>query len=231
MIPIDKDKIKHLDPKVKILWAFKTIILVICVWLFISGISPHVFPDGLFGVPITLFPFMFLMLAGVILVPYLIWVELKYRNYTYYISETEITIRRGILHIDRIAIPFEKVQNVNVSRPILERILGLANIKVETAGTNPNEAEGIIPGINNYQELINQILEKVEHNHTDALKRPATKQLSTEEKLIEEISALNAELHTLREHISKLEEQLESERYKKMDEKKSILKTKKQKKA
>ncbi|MEW6528505.1 MAG: PH domain-containing protein [Candidatus Micrarchaeota archaeon] len=201
-VHINTDEIKHLDWKIKILWALNAIIFALFMWLSASAIALYAFPSDLFGIPNALYTFMFLMLIGAIFMPYLVWTELRYRNYTYYLSETEITIRRGVLRIERISIPFEKIQNVNVSRSILERILGLATIKIETAGSNPLEAEGFLPGINNYRELVDKITERVER--VRAPKIPAIKSFN-EEKLMEEIVSLRAELHELKESYEKKE--------------------------
>lgn len=164
------------------------------------------------------------MIAGVMLVPYLVWVELKYRNYTYYFANIELIIRRGVLRIERTSIPFEKIQNVNVLRSIFERILGLATIKIETAGSNPNEAEGIIPGVGNYREVVDEILERTEHIRLGSTPQETIPHASAEtESITKEITDLRKELRKLRkekeELINKVESQkpieFENEKYKK----------------
>lgn len=208
---IDEMKIRHLDPKVRIQWALNAMVFAILMWIFVSWLAGLAFPDGLFGVHSSIYPFMFFMIIGICAVPYLVWIELRYKNYTYYVSDTELTIRRGVLRIERSAIPFEKVQNVNVSRTILERILGIATLKIETAGTNPGEAEGIIPGIANYREVVDEILMHVEHlraNHIAAHEKAPSAEL---DKLLGELSSLRAELQKLRDENQRLKTKNEGE--------------------
>lgn len=192
---------KHLDPKIKILWALSAVLTALVVWLFASWISPLAFPNEIFGVSSALYPLMFFMIIGIILLPYLAWVELKYRNYTYSISKNELVIRKGVMRVERITIPFEKVQNVNVSRSIFERILGLATLKIETAGTNPGEAEGILPGITHYHDLMDEILIRIEHAQTLIPQKTPKNlpHLSETAELMKEICALREELRKLRE--------------------------------
>ena len=38
-------------------------------------------------------------------------------------TDDEIIIKSGVFKIDRIVIPFDKIQNVNISRSVLERLL------------------------------------------------------------------------------------------------------------
>ncbi len=203
--PIDEMKIRHLDPKIRGIWALNAVVFAAFIWLFVTWISPYAFPNDIVGVPPGVYPFMFFMLVGIFLIPYLVWIELRYRNYTYYIADTEMIIRRGVLHIDRTAIPFEKVQNVNVSRSLLERLIGLATIKIETAGTNPGEAEGLIPGVGKYQDIVDEILEHVEHTRA-AVAKVREEPRAPAEDFAGQIAALREEIARLREEKRLLEE-------------------------
>ncbi len=236
---IDEMKIKYLDPKVRALWAFNGVVLAFLMWLLVSWLSQLAFPDGILEVNSQFYPFMFLMIIGIVLIPYLVWIELKYRTYTYYLAETEIIIRSGVLRIERITIPFEKVQNVNVSRSILERILGLATIKIETAGTIPTEAEGLIPGVGSYRDVVDEILEHMKHTHAAELRvHEETVVPETTKALEEELAALKDEIRRLREENAKLLAkeappqalEFEGEKYKKPQEKTITPQKKKKKK-
>lgn len=207
--PIDAMKIKHLDSKIRILWAFNAIVFAAFIWLIATVISQLAFPDGLFGASSAIYPFMFFMVIGIFLVPYLVWVELRFRNYTYYISETEMIIRRGVLRIERTTIPFEKVQNVNVSRSVLERLMGLATLKIETAGTNPGEAEGLIPGVGSYRDVVDEILERVEHSRAMASRGNSPEQPQQAQAPHEHDSAIMKEISALRDEIKLLRREKE----------------------
>ncbi|VVB97963.1 Bacterial PH domain protein [uncultured archaeon] len=223
--PIDEMRIKHLDHKVRILWALNSVLFTAFIWLITTGIAQLAFPDGLLGASSSLYPFMFFMLIGIFLIPYLVWIELRYRNYTYYIAETEMIIRRGVLRIERTTIPFEKVQNVNVSRSVLERLLGLATLKIETAGTNPGEAEGVIPGVSSYRDVVDEILEHVEHSRASvarvqeqAAPQPPTVPPTGAPEIMKELAILRDEIKMLRAEKDRLERTAEEKKAEKAPE-------------
>jgi putative membrane protein len=55
------------------------------------------------------------------------------------ISESEIIIKSGVFSRKQRNIPIERVQNVNVKQDLLQRILGIAKIQIETAGDVSSE--------------------------------------------------------------------------------------------
>lgn len=67
---------------------------------------------------------------------------LQYIRFRYWITPKEIVIRSGILNIQHRNIPIERVQDVEIQRNVLARLLGLARIQVQTAGSRA--AEGVI---------------------------------------------------------------------------------------
>lgn len=203
---IDENKIRNLDPKIKIIWEFPFIAGAAIFYILMLIISPYIFQNELFGVQKELYPLLFLFIVGAIIIPHHIWIELWYKNYTYYLGENEMIIRRGVFKVERYVIPYERIQNVNVSRSIVERILGLATLKIETAATNPAESEGFLPGISNYKEVVNEIMNYVEK---------AKNLQRVEEKIIEEekaqVNYLVKEIEGLREEIKKLREVIEED--------------------
>lgn len=197
--PVDELKIRHPDSKVKILWSFSAIALAIVLWIFVSFLFKLAFPDSFAGISSGMYDFAFLMLAGLVVLPYLAWVELRYQNYTYYFAETELIIRKGVIRIERIVIPFEKIQNVNISRPLMERLLGLAIIKIETAGTNPGEAEGVIPGVADYKSVVDELLGYVENARSPHPEAKPAEEAGGIAGIMSELAALKEELRRMRE--------------------------------
>src|SRR3989442_1409966 len=74
-----------------------------------------------------------------------VWVQVAYRNYWYAALADHLIVARGVLFKTRTYIPYGRIQNVNVTRTILDRLLGLSRITVDTAGARFSEA--VIPGI------------------------------------------------------------------------------------
>ncbi|MFA5077085.1 MAG: PH domain-containing protein [Candidatus Micrarchaeia archaeon] len=196
--PLDESEIRHLDPKVRIIWEGGVALLALVVWLILSSLAPVFFTEGILGVPPSLYAALFLVIMLLLLAPYAAWMELDYRNYKYYISDKEIVIRKGVLQTERIDIPLEKVQDVHVLRTLPEKILDLATLKIETAGTRSGHAEGVLPGVGNYKVLIDEILEKVEQARMTHMRKPEDEKISADD-LLREITALRAEIKEMRD--------------------------------
>lgn len=59
---------------------------------------------------------------------------LVHNNFHFEINTDGLIIERGILYKHTVSVPFEQVQNVNIERAILDRMLGFSRISIETAG-------------------------------------------------------------------------------------------------
>lgn len=155
---------RHLDPKVKILWMAPNLGLAVIVTLILLGLyyATH-FTLGIFSEPND---WMYLIIPilslGVIGGLSYAWIHLHYVNFTYELADTEVIIRWGIFTRLRKVIPYARIQNINTERTVIERILGIGSLMIETAGTQSGLAEGIIPGIANPNTLIDEILHRVE---------------------------------------------------------------------
>lgn len=151
MIIHKENEKRHLSKFVRVFWAWKGMSLIILSILFF-----------LYFFQKDEIQFYIIGTAIISLILYLIYIELKYRNYFYILTKKEIIIRSGILNTKRIVIPYIKIQNINVSRSIAQRILGSATIKIETSAGKADESEAIIPEVFNYKKLHAELLEKRE---------------------------------------------------------------------
>ena len=75
------------------------------------------------------------------------WAELSYKNYFFEIKEGEFSKESGVIYKHYVSIPYNRIQNVNIHRGILDRILGLSRLTIQTAGRSRLGAEGNVPGI------------------------------------------------------------------------------------
>lgn len=66
---------------------------------------------------------------------------LKYRNFTFQLDEKneEFVVRHGIINKSRLAIPLEKIQQVNINQSFIQKIIGVHALEVDTAGSNKTE--------------------------------------------------------------------------------------------
>ena len=107
-------------------------------------------------------------------------IHLRYDTTWYVFTSRSLRLRRGIWLIHETTITFENIQNVSVNSGPLERYFGLANVTVETAGggqprkekgghERANYHEGLIEGIDNANEIRNQILMRVRRSASAGL--------------------------------------------------------------
>jgi len=78
---------------------------------------------------------------GIIFLIVAIIAYLKYLNFTFHLDEEneELIIKDGIINKSRLAIPLDKIQQVNINQSLLQRIVGVHALEVDTAGTGKQE--------------------------------------------------------------------------------------------
>ncbi len=86
-----------------------------------------------------------------------IWAKLTYRFWGYQLTEDAVKIEKGVIWKKYISIPYERIQNIDIYRGILARILGLSDLQIQTAGLSAVNygrrgiggagAEGRLPGL------------------------------------------------------------------------------------
>ncbi|MEM2963812.1 MAG: PH domain-containing protein [Candidatus Anstonellales archaeon] len=151
----------HLDGKVKFLWSLNAILLLLVIWIILSFAIVR-FNVNFLGFDSSIGPVVLFILLLLIALPYFAWIELVYKAFRYKLDKTEIRIRKGVIRTETYVVPYEKMQNVNIERSPLEKLLGLATLRIETAGSNVGESDIILPGISDYKELVSTMLSKVE---------------------------------------------------------------------
>lgn len=72
--------------------------------------------------------------AVTILVNWVLW-----RRFRYGVGAGEIVIEKGLLHRTRRSIPFSRIQDVDIERGPLQRLFGLARVRMETGGSGKDE--------------------------------------------------------------------------------------------
>lgn len=68
---------------------------------------------------------------------------LKYRNFTFFLDATneEFVINEGVFNKTKTAIQLDKIQQVNVNQSLVQRIIGVYALEVDTAGSTKKEAK------------------------------------------------------------------------------------------
>lgn len=90
-----------------------------------------------------------------------IWAVLTYNNYRYRLDEKNFRSEKGVIFKRYLSIPYGRIQNLEIRRGIIDRILGLSTLYIETAGKG---IEGEIPGLSreSTERLREELIKKVE---------------------------------------------------------------------
>lgn len=109
---------------------------------------------------ITAHPFLIYLIGiALFLIIVYIWAMLSYRFYRYELREDGFRKEYGVIAKKYVTIPYERIQNVDIYRSIVARILGISELRIQTAGSSGGgygynyrkrmwvEAEGSLPGI------------------------------------------------------------------------------------
>jgi len=138
---------KKLHPGAK--WLFRLgvyfVLFFLSIFFLVFGISALALFGvlGTWGVVTVILVDLFL-----ILVFGEVYAQLAYSNWAYDFAADGLKLERGIIWKRYSNIPYERVQNVEVHRGILARMLGFSSVMVQTAGfSGPARAEGNIPAV------------------------------------------------------------------------------------
>ncbi len=160
---------KQLHSGVKWLWRVGYIWSVVFIAVFLSFMfvplmlaNQAMFNFGWFLIPFIGFVILFLALAE-------LWVHLSYNRWFYEFTDDNLKIENGVIWKNYKNIPYERVQNVDIRRGIIARILGFSTVMIQTAGySGPYArhgygAEGSIPAVdmNEAEKIRDFVIKKI----------------------------------------------------------------------
>lgn len=82
-----------------------------------------------------------------------LWAKLSYKYYKYELSELGFKKESGVIWKRYVTIPYDRIQNVDIYRGLLARLLGLSDLHIQTAGMSmpmqygAMQSEGRLPGL------------------------------------------------------------------------------------
>ena len=130
---------KQLDPKA--VWLF---FISFVLRSFIPIIFLSVWGSAFLGnfsnslVRASEFSFTFLNWLWIIIPAFLVlcfvWAKLTYHFYRYELTDAGFRKELGVIYKKYVTIPYDRIQNVDIYRGILARILGLSDLNIQTAG-------------------------------------------------------------------------------------------------
>lgn len=91
----------------------------------------------------------FLVIVVFLIVLLFVWAKLSYRFYKYELTDDGFRKELGVIYKKYVTIPYDRIQNVDIYRGILARILGLSDLNIQTAGSSAqvSRGEGRLPGL------------------------------------------------------------------------------------
>jgi len=160
----------HLDPDVKKYWrVWYTLIGMLLMWIGPGGlvVIPFFYVFVLAGMGICLSAALCLLIEVMLVFAIASWYAgMYYKSFTFLLTHREVIISRGILFKKRVVIPYNRVQNINVTSNPLERFWNIHTVHIHTAGLGVQMAEGKIPGIPFPDELAAIIMKRVREHKT-----------------------------------------------------------------
>ena len=138
---------------------------------------------------------------------FIIWVPLYYNNLMYYIEDDRITIAKGILTKVKKNIPYRAITDFLLQRSIVDRMLGIGSIMIQTAGQSQAATgyEGNLSGLVNYEELHGQLLTKLKSLQAQTSPTGVAETSTESEPLNQEVilKQMLEELKAIRKALSK----------------------------
>jgi putative membrane protein len=93
-----------------------------------------------FGIGVEFGPPQFLAVVGASFLATLVYEIAYYRRFEYELTDDTLDIRSGVFNRREREIPYGRIQNVDITRNILQRLVGLSALNIETAGGGSTEA-------------------------------------------------------------------------------------------
>ena len=92
---------------------------------------------------------------------------LQYWRFSYRITPKQIVIQSGVITRKNRSIPIERIQNIQIERSLVARVLGLAKVKIETAGSSGTEGSLEYVSVDEARE-IRQVVRSFQRDTGDA---------------------------------------------------------------
>jgi len=100
------------------------------------------------------------ILAILIFIAY--WIRKYYETMVYKLTKDEIVWRRGVWFKKTGIVPYNRITNIDIVQGPISRMLGIASLKIQTAGySGQSPAEIKIEGVEQFEELRELIMEFV----------------------------------------------------------------------
>jgi uncharacterized membrane protein YdbT with pleckstrin-like domain len=141
--------------------SWKALLVYYVKWTIVSlvPLAVWVVLDRAMDSPPSAAIFAAVTILGLILTYAIGWIKRSTTRYT--VTDSRIHIRTGIVSRREHSTQLVRVQNVNVTQSIVQRLLGIGNVDWDTAGTEETEAEFRFGGIDDPSALVRVVDERL----------------------------------------------------------------------
>ncbi|MDO5825257.1 MAG: PH domain-containing protein, partial [Methanosphaera sp.] len=109
-----------------------------------------------------------LFLCIIIIVVKLILDYLDWKNTIYTLTDKRIIIKRGLFNKEKISMPYIKVQDIDVSQSVLERMMGAGDIVIYGGHDNVETILDEVPNPREVEEIILNQVNKLNYSYNQA---------------------------------------------------------------
>ena len=168
---------QQLDPKSVWLFFIGSILrwLIFIVIFAIYGVV--ILSDLNKGTPSFGFLNWLWVIIPALLIFFWIWAKLTYRFYRYELRDDGFRKELGVIWKKYVTIPYDRIQNVDIYRGVIARILGLSDLNIQTAGASAQVsrygtwglgAEGRLPGLSREvaEQLRDELVRRAKQSRT-----------------------------------------------------------------
>ncbi len=167
---------KHLHPVAMLIGAIKTVRRWVSALVF-PGIA-FLVSQGFSVWTITLF------VLGIVFVAALagLWGFLSWRATTYVVTGDAFRLRQGVFQKRERTIPLEHVQSVDTVQRVIQRVFGVVEVRIETAGGGASEPDASLSALS--REAAETLRRRIEGSSREATGPTVLRRLSVRELLV-----------------------------------------------
>ncbi|MDR0817061.1 MAG: PH domain-containing protein [Clostridiales Family XIII bacterium] len=120
-------------------WVFAIIVVILGIYQVISE-EDFPFPDIPLG----------LIIAGTIalfFIPFIIAAIVQYKKFRWELTDEEIHIYKGLISRKQLHVPYKRIHSADINAKLIDRILGVVTLKMDTAGGGKSTVDVQIPAL------------------------------------------------------------------------------------
>lgn len=160
--------------RVGYLWSI--IFLIIFLGFFILSVALPLSEKAGFRVFYKILS-IFLAIFVILIIIGEVWTRMYYNRFFYEFTDTNLKLERGVIWKKYSNVPYDRVQNVDIHRGIIARMLGFSSVNIQTAGYSMPangrglNTEGYIPAVNidEAEKIRDFLMKKISKKHNQGL--------------------------------------------------------------